>query len=360
MESSNIMDFNPQNLSVFQEKGPKTDPNIYKTNPKDSKADDGVYRSKVKLLYNPLNFNDSVVNQATYWLNRMDGSRPVRSSLSDGNKQCPLFVGWKSLWFSGDDAKKDFSKKVYQKNESQWVLVQVLEDENKPEMVGKFKYMKLAKDIFEKFNARTNPSPSSGKTSYPVLDYVIGLALDLEVQPGPDDPKAPERKQREISYSLSNFGDYATIIKTDGTPLLTDEEAELVDTYVTAINDSQNGKTAKKKQDGAAKIAEIKPQIVPIYEKVMKYVQENAVDAVTGEPMDLKKYCGFTPWDEETARVVSEFVEMTSAMVDPQTMTYAQFKAGQTATAAPAGAVETPVEVPSVAPAQTSASDLPF
>ena len=54
-----ILSFNPQDLSAFQEKGPKADPNIYKTNPKDSKADDGIYRSKVKILYNPLNFKES-------------------------------------------------------------------------------------------------------------------------------------------------------------------------------------------------------------------------------------------------------------------------------------------------------------
>ena len=225
-----ILGFNPQDLSAFQEKGPKADPNIYKTNPKDSKADDGIYRSKVKILYNPLNFKESIVAQASYWLNMMDGSCQVRSSLSEGDKNCPLFRAWKRLWFSGDEAKKNFSKTVYDKNESLWVLVQILEDENKPELVGQIRVMKLAKDIYEKLNARMNPSQASGKAPYPVMDYVIGLALDIEVQPGPDDPSQPNRKQREISYSLSNFSDYATIIKTDGTPLLTEDEAELVDT----------------------------------------------------------------------------------------------------------------------------------
>ena len=111
-----ILGFNPQDLSAFQEKGPKADPNIYKTNPKDSKADDGIYRSKVKILYNPLNFRESIVSQATYWLNMMDGSRPVRSSLSEGDKNCPLFRAWKRLWFSGDENKKNFSKTVYDKS----------------------------------------------------------------------------------------------------------------------------------------------------------------------------------------------------------------------------------------------------
>jgi hypothetical protein len=359
-----IMGFNPSDLSAFQEKGPKADPNIYKTNPKDSKSDDGIYRAKLKVLLNPLDPHRSIVSQATYWLNMMDGSRPVRSSLSEGDKSCALFRAWKRLWFSGDEAKKEFSRKVYDKNESYWVIVQILEDENKPELVGQFRLMKLAKDIYEKLQARMCPTAASGKLPYPVMDYVIGLSLDLEVQPGPDDPTQPQRKQREISYSLSSFGDYATVIKTDGTPLLTEDEVELVDTYVTAINDSQNGKTAKKKQEGLTKLNEVKPQIRPIYEKVISYVEENLVDAVTGEKLDIQKYCGYTPWDDETKEVVRKFTEMTDACVDPSTMTYEQFKAKQAAEVPGADATtaeakaEVKTETPSVVPEDIN--NLPF
>lgn len=365
-----ILGFNPQDLSAFQEKGPKADPNIYKTNPKDSKADDGIYRSKVKVLYNPLDFKESIVAQASYWLNMMDGSRQVRSSLSEGDKNCPLFKAWKRLWFSGDENKKNFSKTVYDKNESLWVLVQILEDENKPELVGQIRVMKLAKDIYEKLNARMNPSAASGKAPYPVMDYVIGLALDIEVQPGPDDPSQPNRKQREISYSLSNFSDYATVIKTDGTALLTEDEAELVDTYVTAINDAQNGKTEKKKQAGAAKLAEVKPLIRPIYEKVCDYVAENVLDVTTGEKLDLQKYCGYTPWDDETKLAVAHFTEMTDACIDPSTMTYEQFKAAQKAAETPATAPVAPTsdgvpadEAPAgqiLTPAEPTNGEAPF
>lgn len=326
-----IISFNPQDLNAFQEKGPKADPNIYKTNPKNAKSDDGVYRSKIKLILNPFSPKDSIVDQATYWLNMMDGSLAVRSSLSEGDKNCPLFRAWKRLWFSGDENKKNFAKTVYDKNESKWVLVQILEDENFPELVGQIRVMKLAKDIYEKLMARMKPSAASGKAPYPVMDYVIGLALDMEVQPGPDDPTAPERKQREISYSLCNFGDYAPCIKTDGTALLTDDEIELVDTYVGAINDARNGKTDKKRQAGLATLEKVKPQIRPIYEKVVSYIAENVVDVNTGEKLDIVKYCGYQPWNDATRTAVEHFTEMTDACVDPSTMTYEQFKAAQKA-----------------------------
>lgn len=366
-----IMGFNPQDLNAFQEKGPKADPNVYKTNPKNSKSDDGVYRAKIKLILNPFSPKDSIIDQATYWLNRMDGSLAVRSSLSEGDKNCPLFRAWKRLWFSGDENKKNFSKTVYDKNESKWVLVQILEDENAPELVGQIRVMKLAKDIYEKLNARMNPSAASGKAPYPVMDYVIGLVLDMEVQPGPDDPSAPERKQREISYSLCNFGDYATCVKTDGTPILSEDEIELVDTYVSAINDAQNGKTDKKRQAGAAKLAEVRPLIRPVYEKVIGYIAANVKDVNTGEKLDIAKYCGFTPWDEAIQKAVAEFTEMTDACVDPSTMTYEQFKAAQKAKeagvpAAPTNpeATENPVDAPIgqvIAPAAPGEDDgVPF
>lgn len=358
-----IMSFDPQDLSTFQEKGPKADGNlnIYKPNPKDSKSEDGVYRSKVKILLNPFNPKESIVNQATYWMQALDGSRVVRSSLSIGDRNCPIFSAWKRLWFSGDDNKKEFSRKIFNKNESRWVLVQILEDENKPELVGKFRLMKLAKVCYDKLTALMNPSQASNKTPYPVMDYVIGLTLELDVKPGPDDPQNPERKQRETSYDLSAFGDYSTVIKTDGTPLLTDEEIELVDAYVTAINNILNGKTAKKKEDGKKAMEEIKPKLHPIYQKVVEYVTANAKDVSTGEALDVAKYCGFREWDESTKTFVQHFTEMTDACVDPSTMTYEQFRASyNTMITEPAPAVASPATPTTDQVMPKLPDDLPF
>ena len=41
------------------------------------------------------------------------------------------------------------------------------------------------------------------KAAIPVMDFLYGRAIELEVTPGPDDPRAPERKTRETSYSTS-------------------------------------------------------------------------------------------------------------------------------------------------------------
>lgn len=364
-----IMGFDPQKLDVFQEKGPRQDPNVYKTNPRDAKSEDGVYRSRIKVILNPFSPKESIVPQATYWLKSQDGSMSVRSSLSIGDRNCPIFKCWKRVWFQGDDTTPEGkaerekartrARSIFDKNESQWVLVQILEDENKPELVGQFKVMKLARDIYDKLVAIMSPSAASKKQAYPVMDYVIGLELNMEVQPGPDDPAAPERKQREISYSLSQFGTYATVIKTDGTPLLTDEEAELVDNYVTAANDAQNGKTEKKRTDGAKKVDELRPKLRPIYAKAIEYVRDNLKDVTTGQPLDIVKYCGYQPWDENTATAVQHFIEIVDGGYSPENMGYEQFKALQANTTVVAAAAEPATSVvPETADAQDP--ELPF
>jgi hypothetical protein len=198
-----LMGFDPQNLEVFQEKPKQSqNANVYRTNPKLSKAEDGHYRSKIRVIYNPYNVKNSIVPQATYAMTDTDGFFMVKSMLGNGDRNCPIFKSWKKLWFSGDDQKKEWARKMYEKNESQWVLVQILEDDNQPELVGQVKVMKLPKTIYTKMEAKMNPSKESKKSPVPVLDWLIGLPLEMDVTPGPDDPKNPERKQRESSYDL--------------------------------------------------------------------------------------------------------------------------------------------------------------
>lgn len=356
-----LMDFNPTEMSAFQPKEAiaSGDAMIYKTNPvKDSRSEDGIYRSRIRLLLNPYSPKESIVPQTTYFLATKDGNRLVRSKLSKGDKSCPIFNAWKSTWYPENPTNREFAKDVFNKSESQWVTVQILEDINQPELVGKFRVMKLAKDIYEKLNARMNPSAGSKNAPYPVMDYLIGLELNMEVKPGPDDPTNPGRKQRETSYSLCDFGQYSPIIKTDGTSLLTDEEIEIVDTYVTAINDMQYGKTEKKREEGKATVATSREKIRPIYEKVVKYVEENLVDQA-GKPLNVSEYCGYKEWDENTAEFVNRFIEMTSARVNPRNVSYAEFRG--LVTSAPTQSTQptqaAPTETPAVEP---NNSGLPF
>lgn len=307
-----VMGFNPADLSVFKE-DTKTEfnQNVYKPNPKDSKSEDGNYRSRIRVIYNPNDLNQSIVKQATYAMNDQDGFFMVKSKLGNGDKDCPIFKSWKRLWFSGDENKKDWAKKMYEKTESQWVLVQVIEDNNRPELVGQIKVMKLPKAIYTKMTALMNPAPETKKTPVPVMDYIFGRVLEMDVAPGPDDPANPSRKQREISYDLCSFeADPTPVIKVDGTPLFSDEELELIDLYNGARNDLLKAKTDKKKQEAQIVLVENRDKVKELYGKVVSYLKENSIDLV--------KECTYQPWDEATEKRVQNWIDIVATLNDPK------------------------------------------
>ena len=308
-----IMDFDPSDLAVFNEK-PTAQYNskIYKTNPKDSVAEDGHYRSKVRILYNPFNVKDgSIVPAATYAMYDTDGFFMVDSKLSLGDKNCPIFKAWKKLWFSGDEAKKAWAKQMFDKTESTWVLVQVIEDANRPDLVGQFLAWKLPKVVSNKMNAKMNPPAESKKAPVSVMDYIISPVLEIDVTPGPDDPTQPHRKQREISYDLCEFDSDATpIIKIDGTPLFEDSEIESIDAFVSAKAALAKGKTQAQKDKAMAQIEEMKPAMRDLYAKALEYMKEHAID--------VQKECGYKEWDEATTNRVEKWINIVLEMKDPK------------------------------------------
>ena len=309
-----VMGFNPTDLNVFNTpEAQEFNKNVYKTNPKDSKAEDGHYRSKVRILYNPLDIKQSIVKQTTYAMNDAEGFFMVKSKLANNDRECPIFKSWKSLWFSGDENKKNWAKQMYDKSESQWVLVQILEDDNKPELKGQIKVMKLPKAIYVKLEALMNPAPETKKSPVPVMDYIFGRALEMDVTPGPDDAQHPERKQREIKYDLCAFeADPTPIIKVDGTAFFTDDELELIDTYNTARVDLTKAKTDKKKAEAQQILADNQNAIRELYKKVIEYLKENSIDLV--------KECAYQEWDEKTTTRVTNWINNVVNMQDPKSV----------------------------------------
>lgn len=324
-----VMGFNPNDLTIFNApEATSTNNTVYRTNPKDSKAEDGHYRSKLRVIYNPNDIKQSIVKQATYAMNDQDGFFMVKSALANGDRNCPIFKAWKKLWFSGDETKKAWARQMFDKSESQWCLVQILEDDNRPEMVGQIKVMKLPKAIYVKLEALMNPSPESKKTPVPVMDYIFGRVLEMDVTPGPDDPQHPERKNREIKYDLCSFEtDPTPVIKVDGTPFFTDDELELIETYNNARNDLAKDKaTAKKKAEAQQILTDNQAAVRELYVKVIAYLKENAIDLV--------KECAYQPWTDEVTARVNNWIETVLALKDPKS---------ETITAAPA-VEETPTE----------------
>ena len=311
-----VMGFNPNDLTIFNApEATSTNNTVYRTNPKDSKAEDGHYRSKLRVIYNPNDIKQSIVKQATYAMNDQDGFFMVKSALANGDRNCPIFKAWKKLWFSGDETKKAWARQMFDKSESQWCLVQILEDDNRPEMVGQIKVMKLPKAIYVKLEALMNPSPESKKTPVPVMDYIFGRVLEMDVTPGPDDPQHPERKNREIKYDLCTFeNDPTPVIKVDGTPFFTDEELELIETYNNARVDLAKDKaTAKKKAEAQQILTDNQAAIRELYVRVIAYLKENS--------LDLVKECAYQPWTPEVTTRVNNWIETVLTLQDPKVAT---------------------------------------
>jgi hypothetical protein len=356
-----VMGFEPTNLDAFQEKPQsKGNANIYRTNPANSKAEDGHYHSKVRIIYNPFNLKRSIVHQAAYVIKDTQGILIVKSMLGDGNKDCPLFKSWKALHYAktqGEDGKlvedvkkKEWGDQMYEKNETDWVLVQILEDNNQPELVGQIKAMKLPKVVLTKLTAKMNPSADSKKAPVAVMDYLIGLPLEMDVTPGPDDPKNPQRKQREISYDLCDFDtDYAPIIRVDGTPLFTDEELEQIDAFNEVKSKINKAKTDKAKADAQKELADMTSVVKAIYQKALDYLKGEA------HTLNLEDECGYTPWSPEVSTRVANWIKLVADMKDPQVENINE-------TAAPAAAeVVTETADPAADPAaQMATGDLPF
>lgn len=327
---NDIMGFNPQDMSAFNEPDntANEDPQVYKTNPVTlSKSEDGHYHAQIRIIYNPFNVKESVIKEVLYTCQDTAGYFKAPSSLAVGNKKCPLFTAWKKLHFakkpdgSEDTVVKAWGEKMYSKRENRWVLVQIIEDDNQPELIGQIKAWKLPKSVWNKMEAKMNPSPDSKKTPVALMDYLFGPILTLDVAPGPDDAQHPERKQREISYDTCEFESDAypiLQINAEGETenLFTDEELETIDTYANAksaylkaVADTKSKTAAKKAEDAKATMDGLTEEIKKLYVKAIRYMKENAFDI-------HEKYL-FKPWDEELTKRVQNWIDKVAKMQDP-------------------------------------------
>lgn len=277
--------FNPQDMTAGES-------NIYKTSPKLSKSDDCHYHSVVRVLYNPWDLKNSIIEKISYAFTDSEGYFSIDSRLMLGDRNCPVFKAWKQFRYSTDpaeQAKAIGDSAVFDRRSARWVLVQVIEDDNQPELVGKFRLFKLPKAIFDMLQMKMNPSAESKKTPKNVMDYLVGCKLNIDVTPGPDDKAHPERLMREIKYTASEFDDSEAcpIIKIDGTPLFTEEETADITALFDACNKVHKEKTDAKKEAAKKEAAAIYAKIKPLYERADAYIKENGINVA--EEMKFKE-----------------------------------------------------------------------
>ena len=315
-DMNDILGFDPSQLNVFNQEDSKTNnfnSNIYKPKPALSKSEDQVYRSTIKVIYSPQQLRASVLERQSYALKDADGWFEAVSSLTNGDTNCPIFKAWKKCHYSKDEKLNRQSKSeaeggraLFDKRFARYVTIQVLEDNNQPELNGRYMLWKMPKFIWDAINSRMNPSKESKKAAIPVMDFLYGRAIELEVTPGPDDPRAPERKTRETSYSTSEItDDIVSCTNPDGSSLLTPEEQEVLDQYVEQMSKRVwKQRDPKLREEAYAEISQsnVASELRKIYARVLEQIKTFCPD--------LNEELGYHPWSQELTDRVQNWINI--------------------------------------------------
>ncbi len=309
-----LLDFNPEDKSVFD--GPKTSENnskselFYRPNVKNSVAADKHYRALIRLIYNPKDFNRSVVERTTYTLEDAEGKFYVDSRISEGDKTCPIFTAWKKLHHSSNPELVKHSAagpdNWFNRQTRRHVLIQVIQDENNPELNGKFLIWKASKNILTMLDTKFYKAADPKKKVF-LFDYLIGPALALDIAPA-----APGEPEYKVDYAPSEFETDIQPIKTvDGNDLFDGKEMEIIEQYADAKQKVIKARSDADVKKGNAVIAEIKESLRAIFQKAVQYVTDNAPDLI--------QEGGYHPWSEATTERVNRFIAKAVQGINPTT-----------------------------------------
>lgn len=353
---NSILGFDPASLSVFAQPEQKSSnsfaSDIYKPRPAESKSTDGIYRATIRLVYSPHDIAHSILERQSYGLTDSRGFFQVVSKLTNNDTACPVFSAWKQCRYSKNPvlqaqaATKDKGGNgLFDKRFERYVTIQVIDDQNHPELNGKYMFWKLPKSVYETMITKMNPSEDSKKASIPVMDALFGRAVYLEVKPGPDDPSAPERKTRETSYNTTEVSDdIMSCTNPDGSPLLDSDEQAVLDKYIAAMEPVWKSRDPEKRNELLAQV-NADPNTAAlgeIYTKVLEKMKEFCPNLI--------EELGYKEWSPETTERVQNWINIVLEGKNP------------TAVIAPTGTF-VPVDTPATAQVATPTADdndLPF
>ena len=331
---NDFLGFDPSQIDALGQNGetPKaSNPLIYKTRPADSKSEDGKYHCVIKIIYNPFNPHQSLIEQQSYSLEDKNGWFGVVSKLTNGDKSCPIFKAWKRCHFAdpkkyAEDPekmkmekilynqaalKKDGGNELFDKRYARYVLIQVLEDDNQPEQVGKFLFWKCPQSIWDLVEQKTKPTDPK-KAKIPVMDYLFGRSIDITVTPGEGNP-GDESYNRQTKYTGEISYKSVCCLAPDGSPLLNDEEKTVLKNYVSAMEEVWDSKDPEFRKTKEAEIrADVNTaELGKIYNKVLAQMKEWC-------PNLLDEF-GYKDWTPEVTARVENWIKIVLSGNDPKT-----------------------------------------
>ena len=327
--------------------------NIYRPRPVDSKAEDGVYRSQIKVIYNPFDLRRSILEQQSYAMQDATGWFTVVSSLTNNDTNCPIFKAWKTCHYSKDEIlKKQAETKdkggngLFDKRYARYAVIQVLDDPNNPELNGKYMFWKLPKAVWEAINQKQSPT-NPAKASIPVMDFLFGRAIDLEVKPGPGKP-GDERYTRETSYTCELSEDTVACVNPDMSSILTPSQQDVLDQYVSDMK-----KVWKEKDPTLRAQYKTEVDMLPNTKELRAFYRE-VIEKIKSFCPNIVDELGYKEWSDTMKTRVQNWIDIVLSGNNPavQAPTTAA-----TVSENPAPA-PTPTAVPD--PMTSGDDDLPF
>lgn len=357
-EEFDILAFDASQLSVNNPvEAPKSggNANIYRPRPAESKSEDGIYRAQIKVIYNPFDLRRSVLEQQSYAMQDASGWFSVVSSLTNNDTNCPIFKAWKTCHYSKDPVLQNQAKKkeeggnqIFDKRYVRYVTIQVLEDNNHPELNGKYMFWKMPKAVWDVINAKQSPT-NPAKAAIPVMDFLFGRAIDLEVKPGPGKP-GEERYSRETSYAAELTDDPVSCVNPDMSPLLNASQQAVLEQYI------EDMKKVWKEKDPATR-ATLKAAVDSTDNtKELRSFYRTVVEKIKTFCPNLIAELGYNEWSDEVKNRVQKWIDIVLSGNDPSTVA--------PTVAASVGNTESgtaPVQSTTVAPdPMNEEDDLPF
>lgn len=155
------------NLDAFK-RVQRADSNVFK--PKADKGKDGVYKAHIRFLPWYKNKQKSIIQKWSAWL--VDPITNQGKSVdcpSSVGKPSDLYRMWKKLKESEDVSKQQQAEK-FSRNLYCYSLVQILKDDNNPELVGKIMVFKYGKKIKDMIESEINPEIGAPKDPFNLLN----------------------------------------------------------------------------------------------------------------------------------------------------------------------------------------------
>ena len=316
MNENDILGFDPRQLSILAQTDSKSssNDNVYHTRPEESTSKDGVYRSTIKIVYNPFNFTQSIIEQQGYYIEDEQGGLYVVSSLTNNDTNCPIFKAWKQCHFAEPGSvlwkqaakKEDGGQQLFEKRFARYTTIQVLQDKNHPELEGKYMLWKMPKSIYDMVMNKQNPSVESGKCPIPVMDFLFGRSIELEVKPG-EGAKGSIEYRRQTKYLGEISEDVVSCTNPDKSPLLNAEQTMVLDKYVAQMKEIWKEKDPEEraKKQEAVNADPNTAKLRAIYNTVLENIKQfcpNVYDEMS-----------YKPWNEQTTTRVNKWISTVLA-----------------------------------------------